>query len=59
MWGMKIQTDIEIEHCRPEIVFQCNKCREFYIGELTCPSDTRVQDMEREKVEKYMLSNGN
>ena len=53
MWDMKIQTDKEIEHCRPEIVIRCNKCRKCYIVDVACPFDMSVQDMDREKVEKY------
>ena len=53
MWDMKIQTDKEIEHCRPDIVIRCNKSRKCYIVDVACPFDTRVQDKEREKVEKY------
>ena len=31
MWDMKIQTDKEIEHCRPDIVIRCNKSRKCYM----------------------------
>ena len=50
---MKIQTDKEIELCRPDIVIRCNKSRKCYIEDVAYPFDTRVQDKEREKVEKY------
>ena len=53
MWDMKIQTDKEIEHCRPGIDIRCNKSRKCYLVAVACPFDPRVQDKEREKVEKY------
>ena len=59
MWDMKIHTDKEIEHCRPDIFIRCNKSRKCYIVDVACSFDTRVQDKEREKVEKYQDLNGN
>ena len=53
MWDMKIQTDKEIEHCRPDIVIRCNEIRKCFIVDVACPFDAMVQDKEREKVEKY------
>ena len=29
IWDAKIETDKEIDHCRPDMVFRCNKSRIF------------------------------
>lgn len=53
LWDMKIQTDREIEHSRPDILTLNKKDRSCLLIDVTCPFDTRVIQKEREKIEKY------
>ena len=54
LWGLiKIQTDNKIEHNNPNIMVLYKIERKWLIIYVACPSDTRVKDKEKEKVENY------
>ena len=53
LWDMKIQTDIKIEHSKPDIVVFEKKSRKCLLIDVACPFDTRVAEKEREKLDRY------
>ena len=53
LWDLKIQTDNKIEHNKADIMVLDKKERTWLITDVACPSDARVKDKEKEKVENY------
>ena len=53
LWDLKIQTDNKIEHNKPDIMVLDKIERKWLIIDVACPSDARVKDKEKEKVENY------
>ena len=53
LWDFTIQTDKKITHNRPDIVLIDKRNSKCQIIDVACPGDKRIQDKEREKIEKY------
>ena len=53
LWDLKIQTDNKIEHNKADIMVLDKIERKWLITDVACPSDARVKDKEKEKVENY------
>ena len=53
LWDLKIQTDNKIEHNKADIMVLDKIERKWLIIDAACPSDARVKDKEKEKVENY------
>ena len=53
LWDLRIQTDHQIEHNRPDVVVLDKIERSCYVIDIACPFDTRVLEKEQEKMEKY------
>ena len=53
LWDLKIQTDNKIEHNKADIMVLDKIERKWLIIDVACPSDARVKDKEKEKVENY------
>ena len=53
MWGFSIQTDYVIEVQRRDFVVVDNKRRTCKIIDFAVPGDSRIEEKEKEKVEKY------
>ena len=53
LWDMRIQTDKELAHNKPDIVVFDKEKRSCTIIDVTCPFDSRVPDAEREKIDRY------
>ena len=53
LWDFNIQTDKVIEHRRPDIVVVDYKQKHCHIIDIAVPGDSRVEEKEKEKVEKY------
>ena len=53
LWDLKIQTDNKIEHNKPDIMVLDKIERKWLIIDVAGPSDARVKDKEKEKVENY------
>ena len=58
LWDVSIQTDHVIEHRRPDIVVVENNKTALLI-DIAVPGDTRVEEKEREKVNKTRIWHGN
>ena len=50
---MRIQTDKELDHSKPDIVILDKESKLCKIIEVTCPFDTRILEAETEKIERY------
>jgi len=53
LWDFSIQTDHVIEARRPDLVVVDKKKRTCKIIDFAVPGDSRIEDKEKEKVEKY------
>ena len=53
LWDFRVQTHKVSEHSTPDIVVLNNTQRKCSLTDITCPFDTRVDEKEQEKVEKY------
>ena len=53
MWDFSIQTDHAIEVQRPDLVVVDKKERSSKIIDFAVPGDSRIQEKERGKIEKY------
>ena len=53
LWDFKIQTDLHLDHNRPDIVVLEKKERVCYIIDVACPFDMRVLEKEQEKIDHY------
>ena len=53
LWDFSIQTEMKIEHNKPDLVLLDKKERICYIIDVACPFDTRVEKKEKEKFEHY------
>ena len=53
MWDFSIQADHIIEAQRPDLVVVDKKSRTCKINDLAVPRDSRIEEGEKEKVEKY------
>ena len=51
LWDFSIQTEIRIDHNKPDLVLLDKKGRTCYIIDVVCPFDTRVEKKEKEKFE--------
>ena len=53
LWDFHVQTDNNIEHCRPDILI-VNKCeKEAIIIDIAVPGDIRIIDREQDKILAY------
>ena len=54
LWDFHVQTDKNIEHCRPDILI-INKCEEeaIIIIDIAVPGDTEIIDREQDKILAY------
>ena len=50
LWDMRIQTNKELDHSKPDIVILDKESRLCKIIEVTCPFDTRILEAETEKI---------
>ena len=50
---MRIQTDKELDHSKPDIVILDKESRLRKIIEVTCPFDTRILEAERKQFGRY------
>ena len=53
LWDINVQCDNVIEARRPDIIVIDKKERKGLIIDIAVPADVRVEEKEREKVEKY------
>ena len=53
MWDFSIQTDHVIEAWRTDLVVVDKKMRTCKIIDFTVPEDSRIEEKEKEKIEKY------
>ena len=53
MWDFSIQTDHVIEARRPDLVVVDKKERSCKIIDFAFPGDSRIEDKEKDKMEKY------
>ena len=53
LWDFSIQTEIKIDHNKPDIVLLDKKEKTCYVNDVACPFDTRVEKKEKEKFEHY------
>ena len=53
MWDFNIQTDHVIEAQRPDLVVVDKKERSCKIIDFAFPGDSRIEDKEKDKMEKY------
>ena len=53
LWDFSIQTEIKIDHNKPDLVLLDKKRRTCYIIDVACPFDTRIEKKEKEKFEHY------
>ena len=53
MWDFSIQTDHIIEAWRPDLVVVDKKRRTCKIIDFAVPGDSRIEEKEKEKIEKY------
>ena len=53
LWDFSIQTEIRIDHNKPDLVLLDKKGRTCYIIDVACPFNTRVEKKEKEKFEHY------
>ena len=53
MWDFSIQTDHVIEAQRPDLVVVDKKDRSCKIIDFAVPRDSRIEEKEKEKIEKY------
>ena len=53
LWDFKIQTDLHLDHDRPDIVVLEKKKRVCYIIDVACPFDMRVLEKKQEKIDHY------
>ena len=55
MWDFSIQTDHVIEARRPDLAV-VDKERSCKIIDLAVPEDSRIEEKEKDKIEKYQRS---
>ena len=53
MWYFSIQTDHVIESRRPDLVVVYKKEKSCKIIDFAVPADNRIEEKEKDKVEKY------
>ena len=53
MWDLNIQTDHVIEADRPDVVVVDKKERSCKIIDFAVPRDSRIEEKENNKIEKY------
>ena len=53
LWDFNIQTDHVIQARRPDIVVKDKELDHTWIIDIAVPGDARVEDKEKEKIEKY------
>ena len=53
MWDFSIQTDHVIEARRPDLVVVDKKERSSKIIDFAVPGDSRIEEKEKDKIEKY------
>ena len=53
MWDVSIQTDHVIEAWRPDLVVVEKKERSCKIIDFAVPGDSRIEEKEKDKIEKY------
>ena len=53
MWDFSIQTDHVIEAQRPDLVVVDKKERSCKIIDFAVPGDSRIEEKEKDKIEKY------
>ena len=53
MWDFSIQTDHVIEARRPDLIVVDKKERSCKIIDFTVPGDSRIEEKEKDKIEKY------
>ena len=53
LWNFSIQTDHVIEARRPDLVLVDKKKRSCKIIDFSVPGDSRIEEKEKDKIEKY------
>ena len=53
MWDFSIQTDDVVEALRPDLVVVDKKERSCKIFDFAVPGDSRIEEKEKDKIEKY------
>ena len=53
MWDFSIQTDHDIDARRPDLVVVDKKERICKIIDFAVPGDSRIEEKEKDKIEKY------
>ena len=53
LWDFSIQTDHVIEACRPDLVVVDKKERSCKIIDFAVPGDSRIEEKEKDKIQKY------
>ena len=54
LWNINVQCDNVIEARRPDVIVIDKKERKGIIIDIAVPTDVRVGEKEKEKVEKYL-----
>uniref|UniRef100_A0A2A4JIH0 Reverse transcriptase zinc-binding domain-containing protein n=1 Tax=Heliothis virescens TaxID=7102 RepID=A0A2A4JIH0_HELVI len=55
MWEMPVQTDVNVTHNRPDLIYINKITNETYLIDITVPSDYNIGPKEIEKLSKYHL----
>ncbi len=53
LWDFKVQTDHQLDHNRPDLIFYDKEKQSCQIIDVACPFDTRVKNKMKEKIDKY------
>ena len=53
LWDFHVQTDKNIEHCRPDIRIVKKREKEAIIIDIAVPGDTRIIDREQDRILAY------
>ncbi|XP_063585459.1 uncharacterized protein LOC134762850 [Penaeus indicus] len=53
MWDFKVQTDHQLEHHLPDLVFYDKQQQSCQLIDVACPFDTRVENKMKEKIDRY------
>ena len=53
LWDFHIQTDLTVEHCRPDLILVDKLKKEALIIDVAVPGDSRIKKAEQKKIESY------
>ena len=53
LWDFHIQTDLTVEHCRPDLILVDKLKKEALIIDVAVPGDSRIKKAELRRIENY------